>query len=91
MTAKEVVDLKLELGVGADAPLLPKLKVFRFKKIRFPAQPVNLGNGRQVQFRPVKLGTGGFSTWGEFETPDEDLAKELSKLAKARSQYVTVL
>lgn len=86
--AKEVVDLKKELGTGADAPVTLKPKLFRFKKLQFPLQAVKLGSGRRVTFQVLKLNTGGFSRWGILETEDPKLAEELRALSKANSQYV---
>lgn len=85
---KDVVDLKKELGVGANNPTQPKAKTFRFKKIRFPVQPVKLGDGQTIEFRTIKLGTGGQSKYGIFETTDPKLAEQLRAAVKAGTRHI---
>lgn len=85
---KEVIDLKKELGVGANGPILPKPKKFRFKKVRFPLSPVKLGNGQTIEFRTMKLLRGGHSKFGIFETTDPKVAEHLRAVAKTKTQHV---
>jgi hypothetical protein len=85
---KEVVDLKKELGPGVNAPAQPRPRKFRFRKLHAPVQPVVLADGKKVQFKVVKLNTGGYSRYGTLETEDETLAKALRAVSKTGRQFV---
>lgn len=92
-TVKEIVDVKKELAKGAAsvAPVTPKPKVFRFKKLQFPLQKIKLSGGKIIQFAQRKLNTGGNSVWGLFETTDESIAKQLREVAEQGKQHVVEL
>lgn len=84
---KAVIPLAKALEVGAQTPTgqqqANKTKpVWKFKKIRFPAAKVKLGDKR-LEFRLVKDQSGSYTGVALFDTEDENLAKQLMELAKS--------